>query len=99
MFRNPTPESATRERGGTWPTIYKIARKEEKLFQSDANQLSEKSAARWPQLLIRVRQTREECRSPPKLLREGLDRPQSRRADVMFHAFHIAVDDVIVEAE
>ena len=35
----------------------------------------------------------------PQLQRKRLDRAQSRRADVVFHPFHIMIDDLLVKAE
>jgi hypothetical protein len=34
-----------------------------------------------------------------QLRREGLDRAQGRRADVVLHAFHVVVDDLLVNPE
>jgi hypothetical protein len=52
------------------------------------------------QLLICGRfQASEQCWATPELPREGLDRAQGRWTDVMFHAFDVMVDGLIIQAE
>jgi hypothetical protein len=35
----------------------------------------------------------------PQLQRKRFDRAQSRRADVVFHPFHVMIDDLLIKAE
>lgn len=50
-------------------------------------------------LLVLFLQGGEERWPPPQLSREGFDRAQSRRADVVFHAFDVVMNNLLVQTE